>query len=137
MSDRENVLTQVEKVMSGADPSDLFFDWFCRTSSLKAKGCKLVRKLEQLLNANQKGNRFDPNAVYTIFKNNCPLYGKLYDDIRICDLETGKVLYTIVPSSGFQNDFGTAILWGKDNDFSGPILEGQWKDILAYFSTRA
>ena len=64
--------------------------------------------------------------LLTVFKNNCPCNGSLYDDFRICDVKTGEVIYTIVPSDGFKKTKGKAIVWGRENDFEEPchILEG-------------
>ena len=51
-----------------------------------------------------------------------PEYGPLYDDFRICDVETGNVIYTVTPKSGHS---GEAEIWGKENDFKCPIVTGR------------
>jgi len=110
-----------------------FYDWFCSDKGLENRSKKLVSKLKKVLKANQIGKKFDLNNTYTFFINNCPCVGKLYDDFRICDMKTGDVLYTIIPASGFNSEFGRSEVWGKDNDFHGSLCEGTWEDVLKYF----
>lgn len=113
----------------------LWYDWFCKTSSLENKGKNLLTKLKVIVKANSKSlnPKFDPSKTYVFFKNNCPCGGSLYDDFRICDTETGDVLYTIVPSSGFRGNKGNSELWGKDNEFNEELIDGSWKDVVEYF----
>ena len=60
----------------------------------------------------------DPEKHYVFFKNNCPMVGPTYDDFRICDLETGDVVFTVIPTCSHS---GTAEIWGQANKFAGPI----------------
>lgn len=106
-----------------------WYDWFCRDTSLAFKTKKLTRKLKVLL----KSQKINQDTMYVFFKNNCPMDGSLYDDFRICDLETGDVIFAVVPSSGFNSKKGTAELWGRENGFDGPLVEGSWKDVKAFF----
>lgn len=111
------------------DVMDLWYDWFCRETSLKRKGEALLKKLKVIASS----NKFDNDKCYVFFKNNCPCYGNLYDDFRICDKETGDVLYCVVPKSGFKRDEGRAQVYGVDNDFKEPLVEGTWRDVKAWF----
>lgn len=111
------------------DVMDLWYDWFCRDTSLKRKGEALLKKLKVIASS----NKFDNDKCYVFFKNNCPCYGNLYDDFRICDKETGDVLYCVVPKSGFKRDEGRAQVYGVDNDFKEPLVEGTWRDVKAWF----
>lgn len=128
----------LEKRTNGAltesDIKDLWYDWFCKDRALVNKGKALLSRLSSINKANNVNkSKFDPEKTYTFFKNNCPVNGHLYDDFRICDIETGDVIWTIIPQSGHYVDEGRAILWGKVNDFEGPVVEGSWKDIVEYF----
>lgn len=111
------------------DVMDLWYDWFCRDTSLKRKGEALLKKLKVIASS----DKFDNDKCYVFFKNNCPCYGNLYDDFRICDKETGDVLYCVVPKSGFKRDEGRAQVYGVDNDFKEPLVEGTWRDVKAWF----
>ena len=104
-----------------------FYDWFCKSSSLKNKGKVLWSKAKSLA----RSKKFDPSKCYVFFKNNCPGEGRLYDDFRICDIETGEVLYTVSP----KNAYGKADVWGVDNDFDQPLVEGTWREVRAWFLT--
>lgn len=118
--DRHNISLQIE---AG------WYDWFCRDTSLVNKTRTLGKKVLQLM----KSNKIDIEKNYVFFKNNCPMVGSLYDDFRICDLETGDVLYTIVPSSGFSATKGRSEVWGRENNFKKPLVAGTWKDVKAFF----
>lgn len=106
-----------------------WYDWFCRDTSLKNKTANLGRKAICLM----KSPKINPETMYVWFKNNCPCYGSLYDDLRIADLETGDVIYTIVPSSGFQATRGRAEVWGRENEFKEPLVKGTWADVKQFF----
>ena len=103
-----------------------WYDWFCRDSSLVRKTESLGKKVKQLA----ESSLVDLDKMYVFFKNNCPMSGPLYDDFRFCDIETGNVIYTVVPKSGHS---GKAELWGQPNNFEGPIVKGTWKEIKNYF----
>jgi len=45
-------------------------------------------------------------------------------------METGNVIYTIVPRSGHT---GKAEVWGRENNFDGPLVQGKWKDVKTFF----
>lgn len=107
-----------------------WYDWFCNDSALASKTKKLGKKLIQILNS----PKINPRKQYVFFKNNCPCMGNLYDDFRICDLESGDVIFTIVPSSGHTVNKGRSEVWGKANDFKEPLITGTWKDVLKYFN---
>lgn len=109
-----------------------WFDWFCQDKSLARKTENLVKKLKRIVNS----PLINKDTQYVWFKNNCPLYGHLYDDFRIADLWTGDVIWTITPSSGHDSKKGKAELWGKINNFEGPVVEGSWKDIVNYFNNQ-
>lgn len=107
-----------------------WYDWFCTDKSLRNKTYKLTTKLKQIV----KSPKINQDIMYVFFTNNCPGIGSLYDDFRICSLETGEVVYTITPSSGHKSDKGVASIWGKENEFKEPILEGSWNDVVLFFT---
>ena len=103
-----------------------WYDWFCRNESLHGKTKRLAPKVKQLA----KSSKVDVDNWYVWFKNNCPVFGSLYDDIRFADIKTGDVIYTIA----FVKKYGQTVeLWGKENDFKHPLVIGDWEDIKEYF----
>lgn len=113
----------------------LWYDWFCSDRALANRGKKLLTKLKAVVKANAKNlnPKFNPDETYVFFKNNCPWGGSLYDDFRICDIETRDVLYAIVPSSGYCSNKGTVELYGRENNFKESLVSGEWKDIVKFF----
>lgn len=100
-----------------------FYDWFCKDESLKGKAEKLMPKVIKFA----KKMSIDLDRHYVFFKNNCPMSGSLYDDFRICDLETSNVVYTVTPACGHS---GMAEVWGKENDFKGSLFEAEtWSEL--------
>ena len=116
---------------------NLWYDYFCERSSLLKKGRNLLFKLKKIYRLNELSKRkhFNPNNTYVFFKNNCPCCGSLYDDFRICDLNSGKVIFTIQVNRYDQKH--SAELWGQPNNFEGAILEGSIKDVYNYFKGKA
>jgi hypothetical protein len=80
-----------------------------------------------------KSSKIDPINSYVWFKNNCPGDGSPYDDLRFSDIETGDVIYTVIPSNGHNANKGRAEVWGRENDFAGPLVVGTWKDVKQFF----
>ena len=102
----------------------VFYDWFCRDSSLKNKSIKLFKQVKLFV----KMKDVDLDNTYVFFKNNCPVGGSLYDDFRICNYDSGNVIYSVTSKSGHT---GKAELWGKDNNFEEPIKTGKtFTDLL-------
>lgn len=108
-----------------------WYDWFCKDSLLKKKTSKLTEKLLEIL----PSEKIHVNKHYVWFKNNCPIYGSLYDDFRIADMETGETLYTIVPACGHDKTKGVSSVWGRENDFLGPLTSGKWTDVVDFFKS--
>ena len=103
-----------------------WYDLFCKDESLYCKTKRLAPKVKQLA----KSYKVDADNWYVWFKNNCPVFGSLYDDIRFADIKTGDVIYTIA----FVKKYGQTVeLWGKENDFKHPLVIGDWEDIKEYF----
>lgn len=134
---KELLEKRASKTLTNDDIEDLWYDWFCEDIALVNRGKAVLSRLSSINRANNASpnRKFDPEKTYVFFKNNCPIQGVLYDDFRICDIETEGVLWTIIPVSGHNADEGKAILWGKVNDFKEPVLEGSWKDIVNFFKS--
>lgn len=60
-----------------------FYDWFCSYTVLEKRAKSLLTKLKFLV----KEKLVNPDTNYVWFKNNCPMNGSLYDDIRISTLD--------------------------------------------------
>lgn len=126
MKQRKSLREQLQCIDNGEpiDHCHNFYDWFCRDSSLPLKAKMLWSKVRRFL----KVVPIDVDATYVFFKNNCPVGGSLYDDFRICDVNTGNVIFTVVPKSGRD---GKAHLWGAINDFDEAFVEAEnWKQLL-------
>lgn len=105
-----------------------WYDWFCTDAALQAKTVKLGKKAVQLM----KSPKINPATDSVMFKNNCPVAGSKYDDLRIIDAD-GDVKYTIVPSSGFSATKGQAQVYGIENQFQRPLVVGKWADVKKFF----
>jgi hypothetical protein len=96
-----------------------FYDWFCKDSSLENKAKRLFPMVAKFVNIHRE---IDTEKVYVFFKNNCPVNGPLYDDFRICDRETGDVLWTVIPKSGHSGMFEA---YSRSYGFSEPVYKGK------------
>lgn len=92
-----------------------FYDWFCKDSSLKIRGERLMPKVIKFLKTQPD---LDPEKHYVFFKNNCPMLGPTYDDFRICDLSSSDVVYTVTPRCSHS---GKAEIWGRANGFAAAL----------------
>lgn len=106
-----------------------WYDWFCSDKSLANRLKKMMSRVRRIA----RSPKVNQEKTYVFFKNNCPLRGKLYDDFRICDRIDGGVIYTIIPHSGHDINFGTSEVWGRENEFEGPLVSGTWNDVLKFF----
>jgi len=126
-------LPLTEQVGDGNDSYGAWYDWFCANKALVVRGKSLVSKLKSI----QHSPKFNTETSYVFFKNNCPCCGSLYDDFRICDIETGDVLFTIVPKEGYTQSTGEGCVWGNDNDGKfGELFRGTWKEIKCWFNEK-
>jgi hypothetical protein len=105
-----------------------FFDWFCNDRSLKNKAVSLMPKVIKF----SEIMGVDLDKHYVIFKNNCPMFGTLYDDFRICDIKDEEVVWTVTPKTGHPcRDGLVSEVWGSANDFNEAIVKAEsWKDLL-------
>ena len=89
-----------------------FYDWFCKDSSLRIRGERLMPKVIKFLKTQPT---IDPEKHYVFFKNNCPMVGPTYDDFRICEIETGDVVFNVIPRCTHSEK---AEIWGRENRFA-------------------
>jgi len=92
-----------------------FYDWFCKDDSLRIRAERLMPKVIKFIKVNPQ---IDLDKHYVFFKNNCPMVGPTYDDFRICEIETGDVVFTVIPRCSHSEK---AEIWGQANGFAGPI----------------
>lgn len=120
MSDYANDFTVNQFLSDPVKNSDScfnFFDWFCRDTSLKNRMLKLKSKLSFLV----KSKVIDGDKTYVLFKNNCPMDGDLYDDLRIIDIESDEMLCGLAPSVGYGCMKGACEFWSFDS--TGKLVE--------------
>jgi hypothetical protein len=127
---QQNILLKNRPVEHNALIRSMWYDWFCKDTSLHNKGKTLMAKVKQIM----LSPRFNINDNCIWFNNNCPCFGTLYDDFRIADIETGDVLFCVVPSNGHDYDRGKSIVWGHDADGKrDELVRGSWKDVVEFF----
>ena len=110
----------------------LFYDWFCKDTSLKNKANRMLGIVKKIYKT--KTSLVDFDNSYVFFKNNCPCYGdgRLYDSFSICDIETGDVKFFIAP----RNPFGKVEICYKGHGFESdtkPIELNKLSDLYNWF----
>lgn len=89
-----------------------FYDWFCVTETLERRARSFIPKLKFLV----KEGIINGDTTYVWFKNNCPLIGSVYDDMRFSLLdEDNSYLGGVCPSLGYTNTKGEATVWTLKN----------------------
>ena len=121
MYDKKDVDTMIE---AG------WYDWFCKDESLHKKLIKLAPIAMRIA----MSPKIDLDNMYMWFKNNCPVNGRLYDDIRFADRTTFDVRYTIIPRSGHRIYNNRAEVWSfVDDKGPNPIATGKLDDVYKFF----
>jgi len=107
------------------DDSCNFYDWFCNDSSLEKKALSLSKKAKFLVDE----GILNLETTYVWFKNNCPVYGSLYDDMRFCTKEDSDDDYLggIAPSLGYEKSKGKCTVFLASEDFE-QILFDSWSE---------
>jgi hypothetical protein len=115
-----------------------WYDWFCKDSSLAGKTNRLYKLVKKFV----KVAKIDLEKHYVFFKNNCPMWAGLYDDFRICDIETGEVIYNFSPrypelvrGNGFRGNkinFVAQVYW-KETGWETPVVSGNIKKCMDFF----
>ena len=102
-----NELLSNEEYHVRVDAHAFFYDWFCSDSSLKNRALELIKKLRFLV----EEGLINGDTNYVWFKNNCPMSGNTYDDLRISDIESDDFLGGFCFSSGHASAKGEASFW--------------------------
>jgi len=76
-----------------------FYDWFCKDSALEKKAIGLAKKVKFLV----EHGVLNDTKTYAWFKNNCPINGVTYDDIRISTMNDGDYYGGFCPKTGHAN----------------------------------
>lgn len=90
-----------------ADQCAFFYDWFCADSGLKNRALVLIDKLQFLV----AEGLIDGDANYVWFKNNCPMSGHTYDDMRISRISNEEFLGGFCFASGHTGETHKADFW--------------------------
>ena len=113
----------INEILENTEKLDQFFgfyDWFCKESALENRANKLLIKLKFLV----KEGLVCGDTNYVWFKNNCPMVGNLYDDLRISNIKTNNFLGGLCPS----DSDGMAMLWllNQNNNDITEFKEKKW-----------
>lgn len=128
--DTLRILADIEKQLTPIYPEDLFFDWMCSADSLYKRGVILMDHLVSIMGS----QKFEKNKIEVLFKNNCFGVRQYYDDFRLCEVESGQVIYTVIPKIMYPRaDKGKSSVYGKENDFQEPLVIGTWEDVKNFF----
>jgi hypothetical protein len=106
-----------------------WYDWFCKDTSLAGKTKHLYRLVKKFV----KVANIDLEKYYVFFKNNCPMWAGLYDDFRICDIETGDVVYNFAPRYPVSKTEFTAQVYYNKAGWDNPVVSGSIKECMDFF----
>ena len=112
-----------------------FYDWFCTDSGLKRRAEKFIPKLKFLV----KIGVLDGDNLYVWFKNNCPVCGNLYDDMRFSTMgEESHFVGGIAPRQGYTNN-NKCYVWTLGSEgfrlIGSDIEFDTWSDFKARVKT--
>ena len=110
-----------------------WYDWFCKTDALAKKTATLGSIVEKLAD----GGKVDLDGTNVWFKNNCPLVGPLYDDIRISDDEGNLFVISIADARedlrytvySYLNDYAAPVYSAKDKRSLVKWLNTPWEEV--------
>jgi len=111
------------------DRCNFFYDWFCNDKSLKNRALAFLPKLKFLV----KEEIIDPDKMYVWFKNNCPVNGTLYDDMRFSTLEGKHFIGGLCPRTGHTAIKDKCTFWSLTTYENGSIIE---KDFIDWTSAK-
>lgn len=108
-----------------------WYDWFCKDKSLRNKTKLMGNIIKQI----KSGGKVDLDKTYVFFKNNCPCGYSLYDDFRICDIETGNVLINVNINAYDHKRFAIFGRFPEGEFWDMPYVEfGTSKELVAWLN---
>ena len=97
------------------DNDDVWYDWFCKDSELQKRGKRLLQILAFFVQREKMDEAYLADK-YVFFKNNCPMTGKLYDQVSICEVKNGNVLFCIQDQVNKERGVGVWV-YSASTDF--------------------
>ncbi len=96
-----------------------FYDWFCKDSALKGRRLRLEPTIQWLVDQ----GLVNADTCYYWLKNNCPMIGCTYDDIRISTVDGSDFL------GGFCKAPGHVAVWFIDEKGADIRDFDTWSDL--------
>lgn len=93
-----------------------WYDWFCSQKALANK----TKRMGTIIKHIKEGGKVDLDKTYVFFNNNCPAVGNLYDVFKICDLESGEVVYVV--ECDCKRDGGRYVVFDMRVSYEKPVF---------------
>ena len=104
-----------------------FYDWFCKDSSLEKKYQAALRQVRQMV----KLGLIDGDKHSFWLKNNCPVSGSLYDDIRFNTIDGDEYVGGVAPWLGYSSMRGACEYWLASENFNAHKFDN-WSDFKKF-----
>lgn len=104
----------------------IWYDWFCEDSSLKGRASKFISFINRL-----EGDYIDTHYVW--LKNNCPMRGNLYDDIRISPiLEEENEIVKFDPNKHRVQSYNIGYSLGNKTNRAREVFDTRPRELIRY-----
>lgn len=105
-----------------------WYDWFCKDSSLAARTAKLGTFLLRI-----RDSKKITDDLYVWFKNNCPMSGGTYDDIRLSSKsKDGENQYVISFNSPHEKT--PVAIYHVPTSAENPVFKGTAQEAVKWFN---